>query len=275
MRGALGVGLVAAALAVGTGCSVAPDPLCPPGADDFVPGVSCEEVGVVERWIERLSARPLTDTQRQKVLTDLAARAGEDGAGVRDAMARAQGALDALDQVPAGLDAARARATANFEAHRGGGPFPKAEWPEIDAVRDASAAIWTTDDGDRLALTEMDIEGWIRFASLCREVQGGTPLKLSIADRVPAYHAIVARFDAGPTADRLGMVAIGGGWRWMSARWRRATFDAQQTWMGSAPLPGPMTGTSRDYLDAVTLGSPAAHATAIEIAFGPLPLVDP
>lgn len=253
------------------GCGGASPP-CESGETALVDGVSCARAGVVETWLERLAARPLSSAQRSRVLVALHRRAQSDRAGLDAGLSRIDAALAALDAAPAGFDAATARAQAVYAVHAGDGPLPAADWPEIASVREAALAVWETSDADRVALTEMDVEGWIRFASLCREAQGASPLKLSIADRLPAYRAIRARFAAGPTADRVGMVLLGGSWQRVAAAWQAAPYAAQRGWIDSAPLPPPMVADSRAYLEAVTAGSPAAHATAIEIALGAVPL---
>lgn len=264
-----------AALGLGTGCGRSEPPLCEDRDGELIAGLSCAEAWAAEDWVERLAARPLDGVARQRLLGALRTRASSDPASVREALASAKAEDEAMRGAPAGLDAARVRAHANYVAHRGGGPFPTEDWPVVSSVRDGLVAVWAVDEGDEIALTEMDVEGWIRFASLCREVQGGTPLKLSIADRVPAYRAVTQRFEAGPTADRMGIVSLGGGWMWLARTWQTASFERQQAWMGTAPLPGPMTTNSLGYLQAITAGSPAAHATAVEIALGPVPTVSP
>lgn len=265
------VALLLWSLGVVGGCASSSDPICPTSEGELVEGIPCERADQVARWIERLAARPLSKPQRDKVMGELQARAGTDRVAFDAAIRRVEEALGVLESAGRGVDAARVRAQANHAAHRGEGPLPRERWPAVDGVRKAAVSVWSADDDDRLVLTEMDIEGWIRFASLCREAQGGTPLKLSVGDRLPGYREVVTRFEQGPTSDRLGLVLLGGSWRWMAQRWMSASYDEQQAWIGSAPFPPPMTGTSRDYLSAVTAGSPKAHVDAWQEALGPIP----
>jgi len=271
-----GLALATIGLSLQLGCGGGEEePVCATDEGELVPGLACEAARAAESWIERLAARPLDAVAQQRLMTALQAQATRDPEAVGAALVAARAEDETMRDAPRGQDAAQARAHANWVAHRGGGPFPKDRWPTVDSVRDGIVAVWATSDEDELALTEMDVEGWIRFASLCREVQGGTPLKMSIADRVPAYRAVTDRFSAGPTADRLGIVSLGGGWGFLSRTWHSAAYARQQSWIRTAPLPGPMTTNSLGYLRAITAGSPAAHMAAVEMTLGPVPTVEP
>jgi len=133
-------------------------------------------------------------------------------------------------------------------------------------------AIWARSDEEKLALTEMDIEGWIRLASLCREVQGGTPLKMSVASSEQIYRTLSAEFDGLKRDDQLGRVAVGPFWPEVEAHWKSASYEQQQAWIRVTPLPPPMTATSRAYVDAVLELPPGKMSDVLHQVLGPFGL---
>jgi len=247
-------------------------PICPSdeGTVTTQSPLTCAATRPAVRYAERLAARPLTALQARKLRLALAAWAERDPDAVTAAIAAAS-AEDALLMATAGPEAAMARMGA-VDAVVGGraGPFAGPEAAEVRTAISESLAIWASSGG--LHLTEMDVEGWIRLASLCREVQGGTSLKLSIADRVSAYRAVVAAFEASDEPTRRAMLAVGPVWPSIKARWQAGNYDVQQGWIASAPLPGPMEGVSLDYLNAVLSVDRAALVRSVHQALGPLRL---
>ena len=121
----------------------------------------------------------------------------------------------------------------------------------------------------RVALTEADVEAWINYASLCREVQGGTPLRISVAARVGVYRDIRTRFETATAAEQVAMASLGATWPQVERAWRLADYEGQQAWIAAAPLPGPMTGRSGDYARTIVQGDVTGHVQALEVHFGP------
>jgi len=130
--------------------------------------------------------------------------------------------------------------------------------------------IWVEEPANTTVLTEMDVEGWIFFASLCREAQGANPLRISVADRLTAYRMIEERYRMSSERERQAMLRIGPFWGEVRRKWTGATYEEQQAWIQIAPLPPPMTGTSLAYLEAVLEGPIVALVDSLHVQFGPL-----
>jgi hypothetical protein len=144
---------------------------------------------------------------------------------------------------------------------------------EIDAVLLAErVAIWGRDDSQSLLLTESDVEGWIRYLSLLREVQGGVPLVLSVADRARVYQLIIERFESGTAVQKVAVVQIGALWYALADAWRAASYEQQQGWIVNAPLPPPMTASSIGYVEVALQSDVILHAAVMEAHFGALRL---
>ncbi|HMV67022.1 MAG TPA: hypothetical protein PKA64_09240, partial [Myxococcota bacterium] len=150
-----------------------------------------------------------------------------------------------------------------------GGALAGPAWARARAVITDAVAVWSHDDAERLSLTEMDIEGWVRLASLCREVQGGPPLRVSIADRVELYHVARDRFTTGSPADRRALVAVGPYWSQVRNVWKAAAAERQQAWISRAPLPPPMTTESSGYFKAVLGGDVEGLVRSVYDVLGP------
>lgn len=262
--------LVALAL---VGCSSPVEVLCPTMSEVLEPtsGLTCEEVRPALDYARVLAARDLKDGQRQSLLSALADRARTDPAAARAGVARAAAWLQGLGD-PKGFVAAEARATENAAVEHDGGAFPAPQWPVIGDVLHASIAVWETAPDEALSLSEMDIEGLIRLASLCREVQGGTPLRLSIADRVSVYQIIRERFLAASHQQRVAMLSVGPFWPDIHDAWKAAPFDVQQRWIAEAPLPPPMKTDSNGYVAAVMGGDLPSLVVSLHAALGGLRL---
>ena len=144
---------------------------------------------------------------------------------------------------------------------------------EIEAVLLAErVAVWARDDSQKLLFTESDIEGWIRYLSLLREVQGGIPLVLSVADRAYAYKLLIDRFESGTAEQKVAIVQTGSLWYAMAEAWRAASYEQQQGWIANAPLPPPMTEASLGYVEVAIQSDPVLHAAVMEAHFGALRL---
>jgi hypothetical protein len=227
----------------------------------------CGEAQVVVDWIELLAGRALTAGDVPVARRAVATAWKQDGGATRAWLSAVAGAKDAL-AAGVDLEGAEARSTAIFAASRGVslvGPHH----PEIASVQKRALAVWAHQDSDHLALTEADFEAWIRYASLCREAQGGSALRISVADRVAVYAMLTDRFASGTREDRIAMSAIGGYWQQIRDAWMAASYETQRGWIAAAPLPPPMTATSLGYAEAVFRGDVAAHARVVIEHLGP------
>jgi hypothetical protein len=233
--------------------------------------VSCAEAEGAVRWAETLAARALTGSQRDRLMLELRARATTAPDEVRAALAAAGQADASLATLPP-LAQAERRSTLVWELGHEGGAFPVDRFPDVVDVARTAAAVWASDDAERLALSEMDIEGWLRYCSLAREVQGGGVLRLSVADRVTAYHVVRDRWKEADRAGKVALTAVGPFWSDVRARWAAASYEEQQAWIRAAPLPPPMTATSIGYVEALTEGDVVAHVRALHERLGPLRL---
>lgn len=261
-------------LACAAGCG-GDAPLCVDPTELLAPEsastVSCEQADDVRRWAEKLASRPFDAPARQRFLSELQSEVRRDpAAGERVAAARAE--LRTL-QASTGLPAARLRSEAIHRVHDGGGPFPTATSAAVSGHVVKHIAVWADDDASGLSLTEMDVEGWLSYASLCREAQGAGPLRISVADRVVAYRQVIEQFEARDAAGKAAMVSVGPFWADLSDTWRRADFQVQHAWIGAAPLPPPMTSMSLGYLTAVLDGDLPRHVSVLHDKLGPLSLM--
>jgi hypothetical protein len=227
----------------------------------------CESVAPVVGLIDVMAGRPMDKNPRTQLVGSLRARWLEDPVAQGRWLAVAAGLREEF-QTLRGAEAARRRTELLHEwrAGRGllGGDSP------VSAVLWEQVVIWAEDPADRTVLTEMDVEGWIYFASLCREAQGGSPLRISVADRFTAYRMIEERYRTSSERERQAMLRIGPFWGEVRRIWKRATFEEQQAWIQIAPLPPPMTGTSLVYLEAIMGGQIVGLVDTLHIQFGPL-----
>lgn len=231
--------------------------------------LTCEQAAPVEDYVEVLAARPLGSTDRGLLYAALRGAFTRDAAGTREAIAKSSAVVAEVTDLT-GVPAAEWRASRGWEAVSGHGPWPGDG--DLGNLTARAMSVWAHDDEERLVLTETDIEGFIRFASLCREVQGGGAMRLSVADRVTVYRTVTERFDAADRDDQLGIVALGALWGAARDAWKAAPFERQQAWIQTAPLPPPMTATSLGYLEAVLDAGPARHARALTGVFPDLHL---
>jgi hypothetical protein len=228
----------------------------------------CGDATQVVDWMQLLAGRALTAGDVPVVLRAVATAWKTDRAATRTWLAEVGEAVGALAGAT-GLAGAEARASAVYAASRGETSPIRSGHPELGGVQKRALAVWTHHDGDRLALTEADLEGWIRYASLCREAQGAAALRISVADRVVVYAMLTDRFATGTREERIAMAAIGGYWPQIRDAWLAASYEKQRGWIDAAPLPPPMTATSLGYAEAVFQGDVAAHARVVIEHLGP------
>ena len=232
--------------------------------------LTCEQASTVGDYVEAIAGRPLVSGDDGLVVSAVARRFSADPAGTLAWVESVRAALVDL-QSRAGLDLAEARSGRAWAAQAG---LDLVRSTDGDAwnVQDRALSIWTQDDEERLALTEADIEAWIRYASLCREVQGGDTLRISVADRVTVYRILMDRFDAGDRATQVALSGFGPHWNLIRDAWQAAPYEVQQAWVAAAPLPPPMTATSKAYLEALIAGDLPGHVQALNDTLGPFHL---
>lgn len=231
--------------------------------------LTCGDAALVEGWIELLAGRPLQLNGRQRLPALLKQRFDDDPKGTRALVATLfeQGhALESTTRMKGGW----ARSKAVWAAHTGEGPIVEGD-PLWNLQRDA-LSVWAWNDDEQLALTEADVEAWIHYASLCRQVQGGGVLKISVADRVTAYRMVIDRFELGDRNEKLALVAIGPFWEAFRERWQASPYERQQKWIAATTFPPPMTSTSLGYFDAIVNGDVAGLATTFHDVMGPFAL---
>jgi len=231
--------------------------------------LTCGDTDLLVGWMELVAGRT-AQQQRSKMRAAVRDRYRADPVETRAWLERVRRRHDALVG-QTGFDGAAARAAAVYDFEKGRGPVR----PDDGAVRrlmDSVTAVWSTHDGDGLALTESDIEAWILYGSLCREVQGGGVLRISVADRVSVYSMALDRWRNGSRTDRIALASLGPVWSQVRDRWQVADFETQQAWIQSAPLPPPMTASSLGYLDAILSGDLIGHAATLHGQLGPFAL---
>ncbi len=266
MRPAAQLLLLTAALATSLSCS-SPPPPC--DTDEGMLGESgrtCAEAHLTRRLAETLASRPMDATARGRWMSTLASI---DPEVVKTLHARS---AEMLARFPSGdwRDRAELRSAELYRVLHGRGLLADPALEPMRPLLKRLAGPWLVDDEHKLIMTETDVEAWIGYASLCREVQGGTPLQLSVADRVSAYRDLTAAYQGADRALRITMLGLGPYWRSARARWQSASWVKQQEWVSEAPLPGPMTGTSQQYLQAILEGDRREHVAKLHEILGPL-----
>ena len=243
-----------------------------PGADG-VAGLTCADGDAVVDYIEMVAARPVPSHQGTRVFAAIAGSHRTNPTRTASQVAGAKRYVELL-RSSHGPEAGPLRSNTVYDALNGAGPFHADDGMPYSVLK-ASVAPWATHSADRLVLTEMDVEGWIKYASLCREVQGGGPLVLSLGDRQGAYNILTERFHSGTEADRRALVSMGPFWQAIRDRWKSAPYEDQQRWIGGAPLPPPMTGSNLDYVRAVVSGDLVQHVAFMHYSLGPFVLFVP
>jgi hypothetical protein len=252
-------------------CSSAPAP-CASVDDVLAPGappLMCAEALTAIRYIEVLAGRPTPRADRNLVYKDLRDAYRRRDTAVRLALEASGQAVTRLSEV-SGLEAAEERSRLAWTHLSEGGPLDS--FPQASRVLRSRVAVWVSDDDERLVLTEADIEGWISYASLAREVQSGGPLKLSVAQREKLYRSMRTRYREATREEKIALSAVGPFWQRITTRWRSASYDEQQAWAQRAPLPPPMTSSSLGYAEAIFEMPVAPAARALHSAFEPLHL---
>lgn len=231
--------------------------------------LTCAEVDLVASWIELIAGRGLQHNGGGRIAGVMAERFQADPAGTR-ALVEAVVVEGRKLESTTGLKGGWARSKAAWQAHTGQSVIKKSD-PLWNIQHDA-LSVWAWNDEEQLALTEADVEAWIRYASLCRQVQKAGTLRISVADRVGVYRRVIDRFEQGDRNDKLGLVSLGPFWQQASDRWNASPYERQQKWIAAAPLPPAMTSDSLGYLEAILAGDVASHAATLHDVLGPFSL---
>lgn len=229
--------------------------------------LTCHEAGWAVAHAEVLAGRRMGRGDRRLVLGEVAEDFEQDPAGTLAWLEKVRGE-GALLAAGTGVAGAEKRAAAVYRAHVGDGVVP-ARASELRAVQKRTLSVWATDEASKLALTEADMEAWIHFASLCREIQGGSGLRISVSDRVAVYRMIRERFEAGSRDEKVALSHLGAVWPAVMQAWPAASYETQQRFVSAAPLPPPMTATSLGYAEAVFEGDVVRYVAALTEALGP------
>ena len=231
--------------------------------------LTCGDTDLVVGWMEVLAGRT-AERSRSKMRNAVRSRYRADPVQTRAWLERVRARHDAL-VAQTGFDGAAARAAAVYDFTKGRG-LVGLDDGAVRRVMDSVTMVWSSHDGDALALTESDIEAWILYGSLCREVQGGGVLRISVADRVSVYSMARERWRNGSRTDRIALASLGPVWSQVRDRWQGAGFETQQAWIQAAPLPPPMTASSLGYLEAILSGDLVGHAATLHGQLGPFTL---
>lgn len=247
-------------------CERPADPLVTVGTDTL----ACADAETAERYVVRLSGRELSPGDRQLAYIGVRERFERDPAGTR-AWLQEMTAIGATVELKTDMPGAALRSQAVWRAISGQGPIREGDGT-LWNLQKRALSVWARDDEEQLALTETDIEGWIRYVSLCREAQGTTPLRLSIADRVTTYEMMVDVFGSSPREQQVAMASLGAYWPEIRHRWAIASYEDQQAWIAAAPLPPPMEASSLGYAEEVVRGDLTRHAKTLQGHLGPFTL---
>ncbi len=229
--------------------------------------LTCGEARAAIDYVGLLAGRPMSRGDRRIALRALKDRFEDDPEATEAWLGEVDGKRRSLARM-SGLVGAEARAKAVHLAHEGQGPI-RSSHEALFGAQKRTLQVWSSDEDEDLALSEADIEGWIRYASLCREAQQGGPLRVSVADRVTVYRMLRERFERGSREEKIALTSMGAFWPRVAEAWAAAPYDTQQEWIGNAPLPGPMTATSLGYAEAIFDGDILAHARVLGDVLGP------
>ena len=260
----------------GLGCGSAPAITCDSEEEVAVTSgdraLYCASLITARRYVEATSGRALPDRERERLMGALATLWASDPPMAEAWFATSAAYLTELEGL-SGAQQARRRSELAYRAVTGDGVFAEVE--PMFGIHKRSIAVWSRDVDLGLVLSESDIEGWIFYASLCREVQTAGPLRLSVADRVSVYRSVQERFDTADLDDKIALLSMGPYWRSVKDHWGAASFEAQQSWIQAAPLPPRMVATSLGYFDAIVQGPVRQHVAALVDTVGPFRLTVP
>jgi hypothetical protein len=249
-------------------------PTCDAPTDVFASGaggvLTCQESRVIEEATALLKGHPVPRVPREAIEARVIEGFASNPAGLRARLAAASELVASLRSAR-DAEAAELRSRLTWEVTAGEHPMVRDDASLRTAVASA-VSVWTRDDAERLVLTESDIEGWVRYGSLCGEAQQRPPLKVSVADRVGVYSDEKDRFLKADRATKVAILTVGAFWTTVHDAWPSVSYEQQQRWTSVAIFPPPMEATSLAYLDALLETDPRSHSAAIIAGFGPLSL---
>jgi len=232
--------------------------------------LSCADVYEVRDYLQGLAARNLSRGQKGRLYSAIVQEFNRSPAAAREQIVQVR-QLNEEMAAAAGMPAVELRGLRVWEAIHEQGPFRKVH-TGIWSVQKNAISVWTRSRENQLALTEMDIEGWIRLGSLCREVQGGQPFRMSVSQREVIYRQLREEFSKLNREQQLARLSIGTVWFSFEEKWQNASYEEQQAWIRVTPLPPPMTASSLGYLEAVLELDPVEMSRALHGSMGPLTL---
>ena len=147
------------------------------------------------------------------------------------------------------MDATKKRADLLYSWHSGAGVFGEKNKVSEELWR--HVAVRVVSESDRMVLTKwMGGVGLLTCPSAAR-YKGGTPLRISVADKVTTTEWLKKNSRRPIPPQRLAAAGVGAFWGEVRRRWKGATYEEQQEWIQFAPLPPPLTATSLGYFEAV------------------------
>ncbi|MEZ4317830.1 MAG: hypothetical protein R3F61_10010 [Myxococcota bacterium] len=253
-------------------CSSAPENPCTDDAAVLVQEegaeLTCAGARVPTRYLRVLAGRPLPAGSTAVGVNAVKERFLENPEETLAWLDQMRAAAREIEVTP-GVEGAEKRAHQVWLAITDSGPIRKSD-AALWNILEPALSVYARDDEEKLALTEVDMEGWITYASLCHEVQGDGVLTLSIAQRVDIYRMIKDRFEQADRSEMAAMASLGAVWADIRDRWQAAPYERQQAWIQAAPLPDRQNGSSLAYIEAVLEGDLHGHAATMHAHFGPL-----
>lgn len=252
------------------GCSSTPDVAARCSSDEtvFADGLTCGRAKAPSRYLRVLAGRPLPAGSTAAALGTVAGKGPADRNAWLDDLSERGRTLEAAH----GLEAMELRSTEIARLLAGQGPITEANADLWNLVPQA-VSIRARDDQEGLVLTELDIEGWIYFASLAHEIRGGGPLTVSIADKGAIYDVAVKRFQQADRAEQVALVGLGAVWTQVIDAWKAAPYEQQQRFIQRARLPE-AGATPAAWIEAVLEGDVVTNAHALHEVLGPFTLRD-
>jgi hypothetical protein len=263
--------LLVSVLSALVGCSSTPENPCPDDATVLVESdgdaLTCAQAKIPTRYIRVLAGRPLPAGTTAKGVLHVKERFLADPDATTTWLQSMAKAAKAIETNP-GLKGAELRSAEVYRAIKGTSPLGSEGvlWNLVEPA----LSVYATDDVEKLALTEVDMEAWITYASLCHEVQDRTVLSVSIAQRADVYQMLKERFEQGSRDEMVALASLGPVWPDIRERWQAASYEKQQAWIQAAPRPAALNASSLAYIETVVEGDLVGHARTMHAHFGPL-----
>lgn len=249
------------------GCSSsAPATRCTDDAAPLAEGLTCGEAKAPSRYLRVLAGKPLPAGTTAAALAEVGKRHADDPATTRSWLADLAERGRTIEQAT-GLAGAEARSHGLWELVEGRGPITR-EHGELWNLVPRVVSIRGKDDQEELVLTERDIDGWIRFASLAHEIHGGRPLTVSIAEQGAVHDLAVRRFEQADRAEQVAMVGFGAVWPEVVKAWKAAPYTQQQQFIQRARIPA-ADADPLPWIEQILEGDVVTNAHALHDTLGP------